>query len=437
MSLADASRATRIRYALLAVATANAFLLYLDRICMTAVVDSDSFKHSIALSGSHMGTVKASFFYAYALGQLPAGWLAGRFGTRRMLVVYIVLWSICTALTGFMNGLITLVAVRLVCGVAEAGAYPASARVIALWFPYAHRARASSVVAFGGRLGGSLAPALTAAAIVALGSWRPVLWIYGAFGCVLALLTWIIFRDDPESHPWANEEERQLIRAGLPAPRGPVFRFPWRELLRHRGLWLLSLGSVGMNLGWALLIFNLGAYFKDVRGLDHLTANFYVTMVLSCGMVGMLFGGWWCDWLTRRFGPRWGRRLPFFVGSATAVTAYLLCPILGSPVTVAIACACVAIAADSMIPAVWSLCQDIGGNQSAITLGWANMWGNLGAGALADIIPWVLARSWRHADWREVFWFCAGGFVLLAICVCFVDGTRRLCPDESGKVPGQ
>ena len=118
--------ATRVRYLLLAVATANAFLLYLDRICMGAVVQSASFQREFGLAKEHVGDVLAAFFFAYALGQLPAGWLADRFGPRRMLVTYILLWSLFTALTGVVGGLLGLVVVRLACGLAEAGAYPAS-----------------------------------------------------------------------------------------------------------------------------------------------------------------------------------------------------------------------------------------------------------------------------------------------------------------------
>src|SRR6478735_8838026 len=124
---ASPGNATRVRYALLGVATANAFLLYLDRICMTTVVHSPSFIRELGLSQEDVGNVLSSFFFAYALGQLPAGWLADRFGPRRMLVAYIVLWSACTALTGFTAGLTALIVVRLACGLSEAGAYPASA----------------------------------------------------------------------------------------------------------------------------------------------------------------------------------------------------------------------------------------------------------------------------------------------------------------------
>jgi sugar phosphate permease len=418
--------ATRVRYAVLAIATANAFILYLDRVCMGAVVQSASFQQELGVSRESVGDVLASFFFAYALGQLPAGWMADRFGPRRMLVTYILLWSMCTALTGFVSGLAALIVVRAACGLAEAGAYPASGLLVTRWFPFSHRGRANSIVSFGGRIGNSLALWLTAGAIALLGSWRPVLWIYGSIGLGLALATQIIFRDDPSLHPWTNEAERDLITAGAPPVKPLRRRSPWLALVRHRGLWLLNLGSIGMNIGWAFLITWLPTYLHEVRGLDQVTASRYVSIALACSLVGMLFGGWWCDLLTRRFGRRWGRRLPFLFGGAVAAGAYLLCPALGSPVAVAVACGVVSFATDSVVPAVWALAQDIGGTHVASTLAWSNMWGNLGASAVAKVIPLILASRLHFADWREVFWMCAAGFVVLGVAALFIDSTRPL-----------
>ena len=421
---------TRVRYAILSIATANAFLLYLDRVCMGAVVQSASFQQELGLNKDRIGDVLAIFFFAYALGQTPAGYLADRFGPRRMLVTYILLWSLCTALTGFIGGLIGLIVVRAACGLAEAGAYPASSLLVTRWFPFTQRARASSVVAFGGRIGNSLALWLTASAIALLGSWRPVLWIYGSIGIVLALATHFVFRDYPATHPWTNQAERDLIagdsQGGTPPATALRQKFPFMPLLRHRGLWFLNLGTIGMNIGWAFLITWLPKYLQDVRGLDSVTANRYVSIALVGGLGGMLFGGWWCDFLTRRFGRTWGRRLPFLTGSAVAVAAYLLCPLLESPVAIAVAAGVVAFATDSMVPAVWAVAQDIGGTHVASTLAWSNMWGNFGASAVAKLIPFILGTSIHYADWREIFWICAGGFVLLGTSAMMVDSRKPL-----------
>jgi sugar phosphate permease len=220
----------------------------------------------------------------------------------------------------------------------------------------------------------------------------------------------------------ANEAERQLT-----APvKAAHYRSPWRELIQHPGLWFFNAGSVGLNIGWAFLITWLPAYLQDVHKLDRVTASRYVSIALAFSLGGMLFGGWWCDMLTRRFGQRWGRRLPFLTGSAVCIVAYLLCPLLGSPVAVAVAGGVVAFASDSVGAAVWAISQDIGGRHVASTMAWTNMWGNFGASAVAKVIPFILGTRLHYADWREIFWLCAGGFVLLAVALLFVDSTRSL-----------
>lgn len=417
------SQPSKVRYAILSIATANAFILYLDRICMGAVVQSQSFQSEMNLSKQNVGDILAAFFFAYALGQTPAGYLADRFGPRRMLVIYILAWSLCTALTGFVGGLIGFIVVRAACGLAEAGAYPASGLLVSKWFPFHQRARANSVVAFGGRVGNAIALWITALAIASLGFWRPVLWIYGSIGIALAIATHLVFRDHPTLHPWANTAEKALV----PPPVPVVIRTsPWLALATHRGLWFLNLASLGMNFGWAFLMTWLPTYLVEVRGLDQVSASRFVSLALFAGLGGVLFGGWWCDALTKRFGQRWGRRLPFVFGGSIAAISYLICPLLPSPIAVAAACALVAFATDSVNPAVWALAQDIGGAHVASTMAWSNMWGNFGASAVAKIIPMILATSLHQKNWQEIFYICAFGFLVLVVSSLFIDSTKTI-----------
>jgi len=416
------SNPTHVRYAILSIATANAFLLYLDRVCMGAVVQSQSFQSELQLTRQETGDILATFFLAYALGQMPAGYLADRFGPRKMLVIYILLWSLATATTGLTSTLFALMAVRAICGLAEAGAYPASGLLISRWFPFEYRARASSIVAFGGRIGNSVALWLTAYAIVTFGSWRAVLWTYGILGIGLAILTHVVFRNYPSEHPWTNAAERELIGN---VPRKAV-TFPLLALVAHPGLWLLNTASLGLNFGWAFLITWLPTYLQEVRGLDQISASRYVSFALASSLGGVLFGGWWCDFLTRRYGQKWGRRLPFLTGGTLSAAAYLICPFLPSAFAVAVACAIVAFATDSVLPAIWTLAQDIGQTHVASTMAWSNMWGNFGASAIAKVIPLVIASSWHMQAWQEIFYLCAAGFVMVAITGSSIDSTRTL-----------
>src|SRR5215210_4508726 len=118
---------THVRHRIIGVTMLMAFILYLDRICMGEIVKSVSFNSDLKLTPDQIGRVLGSFFFAYALFQVPAGWASDRFGARTMLTIYIILWSGFTILTGAATTFVGLLVARLLCGVAEAGAYPTSA----------------------------------------------------------------------------------------------------------------------------------------------------------------------------------------------------------------------------------------------------------------------------------------------------------------------
>jgi MFS family permease len=141
-----------------------AVLLYLDRVCIAFA--GTYIREELGLSAVQMGWVLGAFFWAYALGQVPAGWLSDRFGGRRMMTVYILAWSLFTALTAGASSLAGLIAARLAFGLAQAGAYPTASAILSRWVPPAGRGTASSLVSLGGRLGGAAAPLLTALLIV-------------------------------------------------------------------------------------------------------------------------------------------------------------------------------------------------------------------------------------------------------------------------------
>src|SRR5262249_19439330 len=124
-------RPTAVRYGVLALLVGMAVLLYLARICIS--IAQGAIPEAPPLPQGEMSLVFSPFFFASALGQVPAGWLGDRLGARLLLVACVLLWSLCTALTGWATGLLSLLVVRLLFGLAQAGAYPVAARVNSLW----------------------------------------------------------------------------------------------------------------------------------------------------------------------------------------------------------------------------------------------------------------------------------------------------------------
>jgi MFS family permease len=418
---------TAVRHQILATATVVAFLMYLDRICLAQIISSDSFQKNIHLSPDQIDWVKGSFFWAYALAQVPAGWLSDRFGTRILVTLYIALWSFFTLATSFSLGFTTLLLTRLGCGLAEAGYYPASSSLLTRWAHIDARGFASSLISWGGRIGGAIAPGLTAYLILQSGDWRWAGWTYGFIGLAVAALYWTVFRDHPRLHPRCNPTEINLLAEGRGAflpTTDPPRRFPLRLACASTTLWLTNIVQFFNNIGWAFLILSLPDYLKKVKHLDDGTTGLITTAALTVGIAALPLGGLITDRLTRSHGRRLGRMLPMALTKFAAAASYALALYTDSPWAMAFAFGLVAFFADIGLPAMWTTLQDISGKHQAQLFGWSNMWGNFGAGLQPILFTAVLSAYDTNHDFQEGIYLCALAFTISGLAALFVNAEK-------------
>ncbi|MFP6601985.1 MAG: MFS transporter, partial [Pirellulaceae bacterium] len=458
---------TRIRYRVIAVSTLMGILLYLDRFCIG--IAEPFIRQDLGLTKQQMGIFMSAFFWPYALAQIPSGWLADRFGARKMMTIYILAWSFFTAMMGLANGFIMLVAMRAAYGLGQAGAYPTSSSIVSRWIPLLGRGAASSFISLGGRIGGAIAPILTAILIVSfvaadkspllqretvldspailkklskrdqknqqaylhvynrssaelqeivppfsekeadpaeppqakqliaatfnqliedpgfyspdaflrvknmdrfatkcikrlkndeqlsgadsqkfnrflleslfsieiqrtyMKSWRPVLWLYGSLGLVVAGLFWLVVRDRPQIHPRCNQAEIELI-TGQPEPKAKedVGNIPWSDILHSPSLWLSSVSQIGVNIGWLFIGTWFPTYLMEQHQVPILQRGVMIMIPFIAGFPGMLLGGLVTDKLVSLVGVRWARRIPWVSSKAIAVVAFAISPLLPS-----------------------------------------------------------------------------------------------------------
>jgi len=160
----DPQPPTHVHHRVVMVAALTSFLLYLDRYCFGLA--EKFIRDDLRLTTAETSWLQTAFFLSYALAQVPSGWLSDRFGARAMLTFYVLLWSLFTGLCGLVAGFWTFLALRIGFGLGQAGAYPTAGGLLSKWVPYSTRGTANAIVALGGRVGGSLAPVLTAYLIV-------------------------------------------------------------------------------------------------------------------------------------------------------------------------------------------------------------------------------------------------------------------------------
>jgi MFS family permease len=374
---------------------------------------------------ARMSYVLGAFFLTYALFQIPIGALADRYGARVVLTASFAAWSLVTAATGLAESFAVLLAVRLLLGITESGAYPAAAGLVKRWARPEERGRFSSVVALGGRIGGFIAPLLTAwlaVSLVGVGpsswqnstdqNWRGVLVIYGVCGLAVAGLFYLVVRDHP---PGAAPSPTSPA-----ASSAPTFTRSLALLCRSRNMWFFGSLQFGVNLGWAFLVTLFPIYLKEVFDLPPKQIGLMQTVVLGIGCIGMISGGVVTDMLRRRLGPRLGRSVPIAVALGGCAVALFFVPILPSVWLVVIVLGMMAFLVDMHNPSIWSFAQDVGGKNVGAALGFGNMWGNLGA-ALSPVLLMAVKNA---AGWDVVFLVGGTAFAIAACCGLLLDATK-------------
>src|SRR5262249_46567651 len=154
----------------------------------------------LQLSDATMGDIMGAFFVAYAIFQLPAGWLGNAWGSRWALPVFAAVWSAFTALAALAQGSVLFLVSRVGLGAGgAAGIFPCAMATLARWFPGTQRALVSGVLGSFMGIGGALGLALTGT-LLGLADWRWVFVAYALPGFLWAAWFFAWFRDRPEGH---------------------------------------------------------------------------------------------------------------------------------------------------------------------------------------------------------------------------------------------
>jgi MFS family permease len=408
---------TRARYGVLALTLLLAALAYLDRACIN--MTAKYIQADLGLSKMQMSYVFSAFTFAYALFEIPSGWLADRFGPRLMLTRIVVWWSIMTAVTGLAGGLISLFIIRLLFGAGEAGTYPGISRAYSRWFSEKERGRAFAIVIMTGHLGGAFTPPLVAALLGAT-TWRWCFAIFGSIGFFWAVAWYGWFRNDPREHRGVNAAEIARIGNEPPVPHRAV---PWGNLFRDRNVIGLCLMYVGVVYGLYFHLTWLPTYLQEARGFDLKQTGWLASLPLAFLAAGVFTGGFLSDWLARRWGSRRGRCGLGFVGlplAAASVVASVLCP---SPVVSVVLLALAAGFSGWSFSPAWTVCLEIGGRHAGVVTGTMNMMGNLG-GTLSPVVIGYCVE--RFHSWDFALLTMALCYLLASACWLLVDPSRPI-----------
>jgi ACS family glucarate transporter-like MFS transporter len=297
----------RARRRLLGYAFFLAIVTYLDRVCISAA--APLMMRDLDLSLMQMSAVFSAFTLAYAVFEVPSGWMGDVFGARIVLTRIVIWWSVFTMLTGAAWNYTSLVVIRLLFGAGEAGAFPNISRAFSRWFSAAERGHANGILFLGSRLGGAMAPALSLLVIGAWG-WRASFAVFGVLGFVWAAAWYRWFRDEPPGD--------------LPPEGGShtlSTKIPWSRMLRSRNLYAICTMYFALGYGLYFYFTWLPTYLIRELGFSLLAGGLFAGLPFVFAGGANVAGGWLTDRLSARRGLRVGR---CWLGAACFLTCAAL-----------------------------------------------------------------------------------------------------------------
>ncbi|MGF6855325.1 MFS transporter [Paraburkholderia sp. CI3] len=396
----------KVSRAVLALMCAMSFILYLDRVNLSAA--AGLIRDDLHLSNTNVGLVFAAFAYTYALCQVIGGWVSDRFGAKLTLVTCASIWIVATVATGLAGGLASLFGARLLLGIGEGAALPAQARALTNWFPSNRRGFVQGLTHSFSRLGNAITPPLIAL-LVGYSSWRVSFLAVAALTFVWVVVYAWYFTDDPRKHRHMTaEQETQLPpvrQSAIEATREPT---PWRRLLKRIAPTMLVYFCYGWT-GWLFFTW-LPTFFMHGRGLDLKSSAMFSAGVFLSGVVGNTAGGVLSDRVLKR------TRNVVAARRNVIICAFLGALVFLAPVMVVkslpVMAACMSLSfffLEMTIGPIWAVPMDISPRHVGVASGLVNA-GSAVAGIFTPIVFGLIVD--RTGSWTLPF---AGSLGLLAL----------------------
>jgi MFS family permease len=420
---------TQARRVVLFFAVTLAIITYVDRVCISQA--APTMQEDLGLTKIQMGYAFTAFGWAYALFEIPGGWLGDRIGPRKVLMRVVGMWSVFTVATGWAWNLMSLVVSRFFFGMGEAGCFPNITKAFANWFPAAERVKAQGVLWLSARWGGAFTPLIVGWMLASGGEgkfglglhYRWVFLIFGLLGVVWALMFYRWFRDYPKDHPSVSAAELAVIGE---TEHGGDHSMPWGKLLASRTVWMLWAQYFFMSYAWYFYITWFPTYLKEqFTGMGDMQRALLACVPLFFGGIGSILAGLlsarldvWLGSIART------RRWLGVLGMGAAGLMLLISMQLQTPVASVLAIGLAALCSDLAMPGAWGACMDVGGRHTGALSGSMNMMGQVGGAIAPMAVPLVLAAT--NNNWSINMSLFAISYFLGAICWAFINSDERL-----------
>lgn len=378
-----------VPWLIVALLAAALFLNYVDRGSVPTA--APLMQDELGFSSARMGVLLSAFFWSYALLQIPVGWIAERFGARRVLAIGLGVWALATMLVGVAHTFSTLILLRVLLGIGESAGFPCVSKLLATSVPVHRLGTANGVVAFAYLFGPAVGTQLGGLIMGHFG-WRAAFFVFGGLS-----LLWLI--------PWS--------RVRLPPAARPAEEFAtpgFSAVLRQRALWGTSLGHFSGNYTFYFMLTWLPLYLVRERGFSFGEMASVAGAAYLLNALSALAAGWTIDRLIARAGSA---NLPYKLTMGVAhvgSVGCMLCMALGSAAWAVVALFVAQVLSGMSSPGTFAIPQLLAGPKAAARwVGVQNAIANL-SGVIAPLLTGFLVEETHHF---------AGAFLVCALVSLF------------------
>ena len=388
---------------------------YLDRASLS--IAAPAMMDDLKLTNTDIGLMGSVFSLVYAFTQLPAGWLADKFGSKKIYSLSVGTWSIATMLTGLCSSVTSLLVARGLLGLTEAPGWPTSAKITAAWFPKKERALATAVWDSSSRWGLAFAPPILVLLLVSFG-WRELFFIVGGIGLVFVAFFLVIYKQ-PEQDRKLSESELRLITAENEADISTKeTRVSWGGLFKYKTMW-------GMVFGWFCYIwlFNiflnfLPLYLMKTQHITLASLGIYSGIPWIGGIVGAYVGGYVSKKMSDRPGELASlnaKRIVIVISAVITGCATVAIPFAGSLMSTLWVTTVAMFALSSLSANCWAVPGDVSPPGMVGSVGSIQNFGGFFAGALSPLVTGYIADITGSYNLA----FISGGIIAACTGVCY------------------
>ncbi|AIJ27090.1 MFS transporter [Amycolatopsis methanolica] len=400
------------------------FVNYLDRVNI-GFAGPNGMNAELGMSATAFGFASGIFFLGYLTLEVPSNLALHRFGARRWLARIMITWGIIATVLAFVPNPTTLVIMRFLLGVAEAGFFPGIILYLTYWFPAAQRAKAVALfmaaVPVSSAIGATVSSLLIAHGhgVFGLSGWRFMFLVEGIPAILLAFATWFYLTDRPEQAKWLTEDERRWLTTELDNERKATeaeHHWPLRKALTHPRI--LGLAFVYFAIAYGL--YALGFFLPTIIAgfgqefgtkLSTVQAGLVTATPYVIAAVVMLF---WARHGDRTRERKWHVALPMIVGGVAIPVALYL----GNPYAAMVAVTVCAVGVCAALPTFWALPSTfLSGAAAAGGIALINSLGNISGFAAPYVTGWLkdVTGTQRTGLWVVGACMVAGACVALAL----------------------